>query len=146
MPIGKKSIKRVANNGYSNVKSESPDMENSEVRETVTPVAAKARISTAETAAPKKGTRKSAAKKTESETEAKAETAKKSAESKAEPKKKAAASEKTEKKTTQRGRKTTKMTSDIPTAPEVAKAVSSNSDDTDSGKVALGDEMPVYLL
>ena len=29
MPIGKNSIKRVANNGYSKVKSEAPDMENS---------------------------------------------------------------------------------------------------------------------
>ncbi len=29
MPIGKNSIKRVANNGYSNVKTTAPDMENS---------------------------------------------------------------------------------------------------------------------
>lgn len=29
MPIGKNSIKRVANNGYSAVKTEAPDMENS---------------------------------------------------------------------------------------------------------------------
>ena len=31
MPIGKNSIKRVANNGYSSVKTEAPDMENSSV-------------------------------------------------------------------------------------------------------------------
>ena len=31
MPIGKNSIKRVANNGYSNVKCDAPDMENSAV-------------------------------------------------------------------------------------------------------------------
>lgn len=31
MPIGKNSIKRVANNGYSNVKTAAPDMENSTV-------------------------------------------------------------------------------------------------------------------
>ena len=31
MPIGKNAIKRVANNGYSNVKTTAPDMENSEV-------------------------------------------------------------------------------------------------------------------
>ena len=31
MPIGKNSLKRVANNGYSNVKTEAPDMENSSV-------------------------------------------------------------------------------------------------------------------
>ena len=31
MPIGKNSIKRVANNGYSNLESRAPDMENSVV-------------------------------------------------------------------------------------------------------------------
>ena len=31
MPIGKNAIKRVENNGYSNVKSKAPDMENSTV-------------------------------------------------------------------------------------------------------------------
>ena len=36
MPIGKNSIKRVANNGYSNLKSSSPDMENSTVVEKIT--------------------------------------------------------------------------------------------------------------
>lgn len=33
MPIGKNAIKRVTNNGYSNVKTEAPDMENSTVIE-----------------------------------------------------------------------------------------------------------------
>ena len=33
MPVGKNSIKRVANNGYSNVKTEAPDMENSSIVE-----------------------------------------------------------------------------------------------------------------
>ena len=32
MPIGKNSIKRVANNGYSKVNSSAPDMENSEIK------------------------------------------------------------------------------------------------------------------
>lgn len=31
MPVGKNSIRRVANNGYSKVKTEAPDMENSTV-------------------------------------------------------------------------------------------------------------------
>ncbi len=31
MPIGKSAIKRVTNNGYSNVKTKAPDMENSTV-------------------------------------------------------------------------------------------------------------------
>lgn len=33
MPIGKNSLKRVKNNGYSSVKTEAPDMENSTVTE-----------------------------------------------------------------------------------------------------------------
>ncbi len=36
MPIGKNSIKRAVNNGYSNVKTTAPDMENSEVVTTET--------------------------------------------------------------------------------------------------------------
>lgn len=35
MPIGKSSIARVANNGYSNVKTEAPDMENSHIENPV---------------------------------------------------------------------------------------------------------------
>ncbi len=31
MPVGKNSIRRVANNGYSKVKTEAPDMENSKI-------------------------------------------------------------------------------------------------------------------
>jgi hypothetical protein len=38
MSIGKSSIKRAANNGYSNVKSTAPDMENSVVVEEKAPV------------------------------------------------------------------------------------------------------------
>ena len=35
MPIGKNAIKRISNNGYSNVQTNAPDMENSEVIEKV---------------------------------------------------------------------------------------------------------------
>ena len=41
MPIGKNAIKRVANNGYSNTKTEAPDMENSVAIEEKKPVAKK---------------------------------------------------------------------------------------------------------
>jgi len=41
MPIGKNSIKRAVNNGYSNVKTSAPDMENSEVIPTPVEVAEK---------------------------------------------------------------------------------------------------------
>ena len=42
MPIGKNAIKRVLNNGYSNVKTEAPDMENSVIEEAKKPSAKKA--------------------------------------------------------------------------------------------------------
>ena len=38
MPVGKNSIKRVANNGYSKVATEAPDMENSAVLAAAEPV------------------------------------------------------------------------------------------------------------
>ena len=41
MPIGKNAIKRISNNGYSNVKTEAPDMENSEVRVDKAPITKK---------------------------------------------------------------------------------------------------------
>ena len=42
MPIGKNAIKRVLNNGYSNVKTEAPDMENSVIEEVKKPSVKKA--------------------------------------------------------------------------------------------------------
>ena len=42
MPIGKNAIKRVLNNGYSNVKTEAPDMENSVIEEAKKPSVKKA--------------------------------------------------------------------------------------------------------
>ncbi len=58
MPIGKNSIKRVQNNGYSNVKTDAPDMENSTVLKAeptkVTPGAEKPAKPTVQKAAPKK--------------------------------------------------------------------------------------------
>ena len=62
MSIGKSSIKRAANNGYSNVKSAAPDMLNSEVVEEVkAPVVEEAKAPVAEVKAPAK--KKPAAKK-----------------------------------------------------------------------------------
>ncbi|MBQ8323481.1 MAG: hypothetical protein IJX91_05895 [Clostridia bacterium] len=59
MPIGKNAIKRVENNGYSKVKTEAPDMENSHVIEkpdeqVVEKLVAPVEQSTAEKAAAKK--------------------------------------------------------------------------------------------
>ena len=58
MPVGKNSLKRVTNNGYSKVEAKAPDMENSEI---VTPVEpkeeVKAEVKTVEVkTAPKKNT------------------------------------------------------------------------------------------
>lgn len=53
MPIGKSSIKRITNNGYSHVESKAPDMENSTVAEMpLVPVKQKSK-----TPAPKKSTK-----------------------------------------------------------------------------------------
>ena len=54
MPIGKNSIKRVMNSGYSKVKTTAPDMENSHIEEEAKPAEAKA--------APRSAAKKSAAK------------------------------------------------------------------------------------
>ena len=59
MPIGKNSIKRVANNGYSNVKTDAPDMENSVINEQPKATAKKKTAS----AAPKTASKKPAPKK-----------------------------------------------------------------------------------
>lgn len=71
MPIGKNAIKRVANNGYSNVKTTAPDMENSEVvsekakstPKKSAPKSSAPKASTAPKATPKKAPTKVAPKK-----------------------------------------------------------------------------------
>ena len=50
MPIGKNSIKRAVNNGYSNVKTSAPDMENSDVIPTPVEVAQKVATETTKNA------------------------------------------------------------------------------------------------
>ena len=65
MPIGKNSIKRVANNGYSRVVSAAPDMENSTVIANPSPEVVEVMIPSSEKIAPKKtAAKKPAAKKT----------------------------------------------------------------------------------
>lgn len=54
MPIGKNSIKRVANNGYSNVKTAAPDMENSSVIANPSPEVIEKMIPSSKKIAPKK--------------------------------------------------------------------------------------------
>ena len=78
MPIGKNSIKRVTNNGYSKVATKAPDMENSTVIANPDPQVVEVMILSSEKIAPKKSATKPAAKKTVAE--------KKPATKKAEPK------------------------------------------------------------
>ena len=68
MPIGKNALKRVENNGYSNVKSAAPDMENSVVEEKVETVLESA-PAPKKTPAKKPATKKAAAKKVGKELE-----------------------------------------------------------------------------
>jgi hypothetical protein len=63
MPIGKNAIKRVENNGYSNVKTSAPDMENSNVIANPDPQVVEKLITPVETAAKKPAAKKPAAKK-----------------------------------------------------------------------------------
>ena len=101
MPIGKNSIKRVANNGYSNVKTDAPDMENSVVAEEATkPAKAAEKTAKAAPVAKKQPAKKPCAKKA---------TAPKKAEA--------------------------------PKAEPIEKNISD-----DSSYVAVGEDMPVYLL
>lgn len=72
MPIGKNAIKRVENNGYSKVKSEAPDMENStEFPLAPKPMKKKSTVKSAASAKPaaKKTAAKPAGKKTPEATE-----------------------------------------------------------------------------
>lgn len=65
MPVGKNSIKRVTNNGYSKVASKAPDMENSTVIANPSPEVVDIMIPSSEKIAPKKpAAKKPAAKKT----------------------------------------------------------------------------------
>ncbi len=129
MPIGKNSIKRVVNGGYSAVKSEAPDMENSEVREA--PEVSSDPITETE---PKRRGRKPGSKNKKTAEPVKPEPKKRGRRPAAKPEPEAP------KKT-----KRAKRTSDIPTPPEVAMTVSEVGGN-ETASVSLGDEMPVYLL
>jgi len=120
MPVGKNSLKRVTNNGYSAVKTEAPDMENSVIAEVKdTPKAE---------SAPKE--------KAPKPTEKAAPVSRKTASA---PKNTAAKP----RKTAEKPKPAAPKTSDIPRAPEVAATVIGKN-----GKsyCNIGEEMPIYLL
>ena len=136
MPIGKNSLKRVTNNGYSAVKTAAPDMENSTVvtepaaTEPTTKVAPVSKKTTAKGATPKtveaKPAAKSAAKSTSKKPATKT-TAKKPTTAKAETKPAA------------------KPENKIPRAPETASRIIARAEG-EKGYCNLGDELPVHLL
>ena len=120
MPIGKNALKRVTNNGYSNVSVSAPDMEHSEIIETKAPVKAEKPVA------------KKPTKKAEPKAEAKAEA--KVVSAKAEPKKNTAP--KAEKPKTAK--------------PETLKVEIKEATETSHPdgfvKISCGMDMPAYLL
>lgn len=138
MPIGKNAIKRVANNGYSSVKSTAPDMENSVINEEKAEApkleAAEKKTAPAAKAAPKaSGANKKVAQKAQAPKAAapKAEAPKKA------PTKKAAPKKSMEKEPT---------LSPVNTAKTVAFKKEEKGARTGDGYVNLGGELPYYLL
>ena len=124
MPIGKNSIKRVVNNGYSKVASSAPDMENS----TVAPKANDTK---------KKALPKTAASKTAPKSAKKAESPVERAKKKVEETKKAASKQSQKKPVTA---KATKMQTAKPTAKNDSPKREGE------GYVNLGGILPIYLL
>ena len=159
MPIGKNSLKRVTNNGYSAVKTAAPDMENSTVVTEPTPVA-ETKLATPK--AEKKPATKTTAKKAAT---AKADTkpAAKTAPKADKPAEKKPATKTTAKKPTTATKKpatkattakkatATKATTakkpenKIPRAPETASRIIARAEG-EKGYCNLGDELPVHLL
>ena len=130
MPIGKNALKRVTNNGYSNVNVSAPDMEHSEIIE------AKA-IDVAEKPAAKK-----AAKKAEPKAEAK-KPVKKAEEKKSEPKAVSAKAE-PKKNTTPKVEKPKTKKPAIEKVDIEKPAETSHPDGFI--KISFGMDMPTYLL
>ena len=122
MPIGKNALKRVSNNGYSNVKTEAPDMENSEVE-----VLAEEKAQTNVTKpSPKKPTEKKAASTSKTKKVSDALRSEKKAPSTAKTK-----------KTSETDKKVTSKTK-----------TADNKDSHPDGfvRIAFGDDLPVHLL
>lgn len=171
MPIGKNSLKRVTNNGYSSVKTTAPDMENSTIVGVANPEATAAeKKPTATKAAPKTAAKKATATKTDAITATKPAT-KKAAPKAAKPEatateKKAAAKKTTAAKTAEKKPTTaktapktaTKKPTTAKTAPKVTATtipapaevvmtvVAPNTPENGKPYCNLGDKLPTHLL
>ena len=122
MPIGKNSIKRVTNNGYSNVKASAPDMENSVVTE------------------------EKSATVTEKITPPTAEPIKKAPKAPLKPKAEPKAKKKATKTAPKKSMETEPDFSAVKIAEKVTKEPSQTSKRQGNGYVNLGGELPYYLL
>lgn len=118
MPIGKNAIKRISNDGYSQVKTSAPDMENSVVTEEKPPIEEK------KVGAKKQPTKKATTKKTE---QAKAPTPKKTT-------------------TPKKSMETEPSLAPVKTAEKVIKAPKKSSKRQGEGFVNIGGELPIHLL
>ena len=129
MPIGKSAIHRITNNGYSSVKTDAPDMENSTVLPNPSPEVIEKMIPSSKTLAPK-------AKKTAS--------AQKKASPKAKPVEKAATAS-----STKSGAKKSEPAKKK-VAPKVEANLSEKTENTGEKNgfvyVNVGKDLPVYLL
>ncbi len=132
MPIGKNAIKRVSNNGYSNVKTEAPDMENSVTLE-------KPKAAVKKNPAPKADAKKNTAPKAAVTKDADVKS-KSPARAKASAKKPAIKVE--EKPAVQKSLEKEPELSPITTAEKVT----SSPEAEEVGYVNLGKAMPAYLL
>lgn len=124
MPIGKNAIKRITNNGYSNVQASAPDMENSVVEEKIKIVEKK---TAEEKIAVKKATPKTSSKASDTKkATTKAPTVKVSAPKKSLEKEPAL--------------------SPIKTAEKVTKKAENEGERQGEGYINLGGKLPVHLL
>lgn len=132
MPIGKNSLKRVSNNGYSKVNTSAPDMENSEI----SLVAAAAEV-TEERLRPK----------TEKKPSENKESSKKTDSKKAAPKK--AVAKKTPaapKKAASAAKRSTAQKAESPVEQPTSVSLDASEKRCGEGYVNLGGSLPYYLL
>ena len=132
MPIGKNAIKRISNNGYSNVTTSAPDMENSVVNEEKE-IAPKKEDSAKKTApvsktAPKAGTKKAPSAKSSTKAPTKKATTKSAAKSTPAPKK---------------SMEVEPTLSPVNTAKKVTGKTENKQD---NGCIHIGGELPIHLL
>ena len=124
MPIGKNAIKRISNDGYSQVKTSAPDMENSVVTEEKPQIAEEKKVSAKKQPAKKATQAKST---TKNLTEVKAPTSKKSA-------------------TPKKSMESEPSLAPVKTAKKVIKAPKKSSKRQGEGFVNIGGELPIHLL